>query len=55
MTLLRRSDHGVGTPGGFSNFFLASNVPAGSEMKQIFEPVLELTHNHGTELDPSFR
>lgn len=54
MSLLRQSDHGVGSPGGFSLFFLASNIPAESDMKMIFEPVLELTHNHGTESNPDF-
>ena len=54
MTLLRRSDIGVGQPGGFSLFFLASNVPAESDMKTIFDPVIELTHNHGTESNPDF-
>jgi len=49
----------------FSLFFLAS-IPAGEEvpeprseassefMKRLFNPVLELTHNHGTESDPNF-
>lgn len=51
MTLLMAKDY----DGGFSNYFLASNVEPGSDMKQIFEPVLELTHNHGTEVDKDFR
>ena len=50
MTLLRSSDLG-----DFSLYFLASGqVPEGAQMQQIFEPVLELTWNHGTEKDPEF-
>lgn len=40
----------------FSLYFLASsNVPAGADMKHQFAPVLELTHNHGTESDEGFK
>lgn len=50
MTLLRSSDMS-----DFSLYFLADNhVDPGNSMGQIFEPVLELTHNHGTESDPDF-
>jgi len=49
MNLLKQSDHS-----DFSNYFLA-NAPAGSDAKMIFEPVLELTHNHGTENDAGFK
>ena len=44
----------------FSLYFLGSGtmVPDHEEEEEIqnrFHPVLELTHNHGTELDPNFR
>jgi lactoylglutathione lyase len=40
----------------FSLFFLASsNVDTTIDYKDQFQPVLELTHNHGTENDPNFR
>jgi len=49
----------------FSLYFLASNVdcapedPTDSEaaagVKELFQPVLELTHNHGTEKDDEFK
>eukprot|EP00977_Amphora_coffeiformis_P005937 scaffold1267_cov171-Amphora_coffeaeformis.AAC.13 len=40
----------------FSLYFLgSSNVPDGTDVKTMFAPVLELTHNHGTEDDESFR
>jgi lactoylglutathione lyase len=40
----------------FSLYFLASSTaPDGSELKTMFAPVLELTHNHGTEDDDSFK
>jgi hypothetical protein len=42
MSLLYRSDHGTGQPGGFSNYFLSSQVPEGSNMRLIFNPVLEV-------------
>lgn len=69
MTQLCESHHGVGTDWGFTNYFLAhlhsvdpSTLPADKQsqeakdvMKHIFEPVLELTHNHGTEDKPDFK
>jgi len=51
----------------FSLYFLASNVPdadvpadptteeAALAVSNLFSPVLELTHNHGTECDADFR
>lgn len=66
MTLIREAHFGVGTDWGFSLFFLAY-VPAGTELpprdsdeagafiKGMFGPVLELTHNHGTESRPDFK
>ena len=51
----------------FSLYFLASNVPdedvpsdptsadAAEKVSTLFQPVLELTHNHGTENDPDFK
>ena len=40
----------------FSLFFLASsNVPDDQDVKTAFQPVLELTHNHGTEKDDDFK
>ena len=40
----------------FSLYFLASsNVPDDADPKTMFAPVLELTHNHGTENDESFQ
>lgn len=49
----------------FSLFFLASNVdnapedPSSDEAKEnvrdLFQPILELTHNHGTENDDDFK
>jgi len=40
----------------FSLFFLASSViPDGAVYKEMFHPVLELTHNHGTEDDADFK
>jgi lactoylglutathione lyase len=39
----------------FSLFFLGSStVPEGAAVKDQFQPVLELTHNHGTEARPDF-
>jgi lactoylglutathione lyase len=64
MTLLAASHH---NDAKFSNYFLASlrpgtEVPSDPEsdeakefMRNCFEPVLELTHNHGTENDPDFK
>jgi lactoylglutathione lyase len=40
----------------FSLFFLgSSNVDEGVDYKHQFNPVLELTHNHGTENDADFK
>mmetsp|Transcript_6182 Transcript_6182/g.13464 ORF Transcript_6182/g.13464 Transcript_6182/m.13464 type:complete len:401 (+) Transcript_6182:35-1237(+) len=51
----------------FSLYFLASNVPdedvpsdptsaeASEKVSTLFQPVLELTHNHGTENDADFK
>ncbi|CAJ1946301.1 unnamed protein product [Cylindrotheca closterium] len=40
----------------FSLYFLGSSVVEGdSKVKELFQPVLELTHNHGTESDDSFK
>lgn len=64
MTLLSESAHS-----DFSLYFLASipeeeraGVPADSKSpeareyaKRMFNPVLELTHNHGTESNPDFK
>jgi lactoylglutathione lyase len=64
MTLLSVSHHNEAK---FSNYFLSTlppgtPVPADPEspeamefMRNSFEPVLELTHNHGTENDPDFK
>jgi lactoylglutathione lyase len=39
----------------FSLFFLgSSNVPDNAVVKEQFQPVLELTHNHGTENQEEF-
>lgn len=41
---------------GFSLYFLgSSNMDTSVDYKNQFQPVLELTHNHGTEKDESFR
>mmetsp|Transcript_13094 Transcript_13094/g.30131 ORF Transcript_13094/g.30131 Transcript_13094/m.30131 type:complete len:335 (+) Transcript_13094:259-1263(+) len=64
MTVVRAKDYG-----GFSNFFLASSAnvdpsvdysslddaEAKARLSMLFGPVLELTHNHGTEKDDSFK
>lgn len=64
MTVVRKKDYG-----DFSNFFLASspNVDtsvdysslsddeAKAKLSMMFGPVLELTHNHGTEKDDDFK
>lgn len=62
MKVVRSKDYG-----DFSNYFLASNVvddtdfsqlsdaEAKEKMSMMFGPVLELTHNHGTEKDPEFK
>lgn len=40
----------------FSLYFLgSSNVDEKADYKEMFNPVLELTHNHGTENDPDFK
>ena len=45
----------------FSLYFLATNPPssntddAGKYTMSLFNPILELTHNHGTEKDESFQ
>jgi lactoylglutathione lyase len=40
----------------FSLYFLgSSNVDESTNVKDLFQPVLELTHNHGTESDESFK
>jgi lactoylglutathione lyase len=59
---------GVGSPGAFSLYFLAHrseeekmNLPpkespeADEYIRNMFDPILELTHNHGTENDPNFK
>lgn len=64
MTVVRQKNYG-----DFSNYFLASspNVDtsidysslsddeAKSRLSMMFGPILELTHNHGTESDDTFR
>ena len=53
MKLLHTSHHEAAK---FSLYFLgSSNVADGSDRKNMFAPVLELTHNHGTENDPDFK
>jgi lactoylglutathione lyase len=64
MTLLNEIHNGVGTSWGFSLYFLAHLSPeeksqfdgtnGGDLTRNIFSPVLELTHNHGTESRPEF-
>lgn len=40
----------------FSLYFMgSSNVPDDAPYKDLFQPVLELTHNHGTENDDNFK
>jgi len=40
----------------FSLYFLGSSVvEEDSKVKELFQPVLELTHNHGTETDDAFK
>jgi lactoylglutathione lyase len=69
MTLLREAHLNVGTEHGFSLYFLShlskeelANVPADPQspesseyIKRMFPPVIELTHNHGTEHRPDFK
>lgn len=64
MTLLNTIHNGVGTTWGFSLYFLAYLSPleqsqfdgtnGGDLARNMFRPVLELTHNHGTESKPEF-
>ena len=41
----------------FSLYFLGSNVPEDfdGDCKKLFNPILELTHNHGTETQDDFK
>jgi len=62
MTLLRESHIGVGTDWGFSLFFLAhvptediGRISDDNYISNSFGPVIELTHNHGTENDSNFK
>ena len=70
MTLLRESHYGVGTDWGFSLYVLAyvpkneldklSSIDINSEeaseyIRCMFGPVIELTHNHGTESKLDFK
>lgn len=68
MDLVAIKEFGVGTDWGFSLYFLAhltedqrNNQPdprseEAAELQRImFQPVLELTHNHGTETRPDFK
>jgi lactoylglutathione lyase len=64
MTVVRQANYG-----DFSNFFLASSsavdpnvdyttlsdVEAKTQLSNMFGPILELTHNHGTEVDDNFK
>ncbi|KAL9182858.1 hypothetical protein ACHAXT_004137 [Thalassiosira profunda] len=64
MTVVRSKNYG-----DFSNFFLASSsnvdasvdysslsdVEAKAKLSMMFGPILELTHNHGTEKDEGFK
>lgn len=62
MKIVRQKNYG-----DFTNFFLASNcegidnndelsdTDAKARLSQMFGPVLELTHNHGTENDAEFK
>jgi lactoylglutathione lyase len=62
MSLIREAHLGVGTDWGFSLYFLAhisdedkDKIQDEDYISRSFAPVLELTHNHGTEGDPNFR
>lgn len=68
MTLIRETHLGVGTDWAFSLYFLAhmpdaeaallpppDSSEAGEAIRHMFRPVLELTHNHGTENDAAFK
>lgn len=64
MDLVAQLDLGSGTDWGFSLYFLTNLTPeqrktwptdihskeAAERIKDMYQPVLELTHNHGTEL-----
>ena len=64
MTVVRQKNYG-----DFSNFFLASSsnvdtsidysslsdVEAKAKLSNMYGPILELTHNHGTEDDDNFK
>jgi lactoylglutathione lyase len=64
MTVVRQANYG-----DFSNYFLASSSnidsnidytslssdEAKAKLSMMFGPILELTHNHGTETDDNFR
>jgi len=39
---------------GFSLFFM-THAPDGSGLSDVFDPVIELTHNHGTEDQADFK
>jgi len=51
MNLCYKSDHAQGK---FSNYFM-THAAEDSAMKMVFEPVIELTHNHGTEDQADFK
>eukprot|EP01041_Mallomonas_annulata_P006951 gene6951-14111_t len=66
MSLLAEKHMGVGEEWGFSLYFLAhlphgtivpphTSAEANDFMKEMMGPVLELTHNHGTEKNTDFR
>ena len=56
MRLVQENHFGPGS-GDFSLYFLADaiNMPEGVDISDSFAPVIELTHNHGTENDPDFK
>lgn len=69
MTLIKERHLGVGEDWGFSLYFLAhlsdeerrrlpedkTSAEASDFIDTLFGPVIELTHNHGTELKPDFK
>lgn len=69
MDLISVRHIGEGTDWAFSLYFLATlsdeqrvqmpTDPTSDEasefIRNMFQPVLELTHNHGTENDPAFK
>jgi lactoylglutathione lyase len=64
MTVVKESVHGAGTDWGFSLYFLAHltddeiiSEPNGETriVQNPYKPVIELTHNHGTENNPDFK